>query len=77
MYRRFLMAHCGNYGKSLGIIDMVRCERCKCLCDPGDLISGICDDCREEEQREQEQKQKMGRMLNGNSRQMELEEFLI
>lgn len=56
---------------------MIRCERCKCLCDPGDLINGICDDCREEERREQEQNQKWGQMLNGDFQQMELKEFLI
>lgn len=30
---------------------MRRCDKCGCLCDPGDLVNGICDDCREEEQK--------------------------
>lgn len=56
---------------------MVRCDKCECLCDPGDLINGVCDDCREEEEQEQDRHQKIGWMLNASSRQMELQEFLV
>lgn len=28
---------------------MSSCRKCGCLCDPSDLQSGVCDDCREEE----------------------------
>lgn len=28
---------------------MSTCRRCGCICDPGDIRNGICDDCREEE----------------------------
>ena len=28
---------------------MSACRRCGCICDPGDIRNGICDDCREEE----------------------------
>ena len=28
---------------------MSTCKRCGCICDPGDIRNGICDDCREEE----------------------------
>lgn len=33
---------------------MVRCKNCQCLCDPGDIIGGICDDCREDAIRQEE-----------------------
>lgn len=55
---------------------MIQCDRCNCRCDPGDLVNGICDDCREEEGREQERHQKMSYMLNAGSKQMELQDFL-
>ena len=29
---------------------MLRCSRCDCLCDPGDIRGSICDDCRDAEQ---------------------------
>lgn len=28
---------------------MSNCRKCGCRCDSGDLIGGVCDDCREEE----------------------------
>lgn len=31
----------------------MECRRCGCLCDPGDIIGGLCDDCREEEELEE------------------------
>lgn len=33
---------------------MSKCRICGCLCDPGDLQNGVCDDCREEEERKEE-----------------------
>ena len=30
---------------------MVECRVCHCLCDHGDIVGGICDDCREAEER--------------------------
>ena len=46
---------------------MVRCKNCQCLCDPGDIISGICDDCREDairmEEREEQYRQMRKRSI--------------
>lgn len=28
---------------------MNKCRKCGCMCDPGDIVGGVCDDCREEE----------------------------
>lgn len=52
---------------------MVRCERCKCLCDPGDLVNGVCDDCWEEERQEQEKSEKLSKMLDSEHQQMIME----
>ena len=30
---------------------MVECRVCHCLCDTGDIVGGICDDCRAAEER--------------------------
>lgn len=55
---------------------MRRCERCGCLCDPGDLMNGICDDCRESEKKKEENQEMALRMMHGDVRQMELTEFI-
>lgn len=40
---------------------MIRCRICHCVCDPGDIIGGVCDDCREDainlEEREEQYRQ--------------------
>lgn len=36
---------------------MYICNRCGCRCDAGELHAGICDDCREEEQRQEERRE--------------------
>lgn len=39
---------------------MIRCRCCGCFCDPGDTVNGICDECREEiEQEEQKENKKI------------------
>lgn len=55
---------------------MLTCRICHCNCDPSDLINGVCDDCRLVEQKEQERKREMCRLLNANFKQMELEDIL-
>lgn len=30
---------------------MARCRICGCRCDASDMVNGVCDDCREEQQR--------------------------
>lgn len=32
----------------------LKCRKCGCNCDPGDLINGVCEDCREDESEEEE-----------------------
>lgn len=54
---------------------MRRCEKCGCLCDPGDLRNGICDDCRSAEQKKGENQEMLLRMMRGDARQMTLEDF--
>lgn len=55
---------------------MIRCRICDCICDPGDLRNGMCDDCRYEEQKEKERKQEMIRLANANFKQLRLEDIL-
>lgn len=35
----------------VGCVNMVECRVCHCLCDPGDIVGGRCDDCRAAEER--------------------------
>lgn len=54
---------------------MRRCDKCGCLCDPGDLRGGICGDCREADRKQEENQEMILRMMRGESRQMTLEDF--
>lgn len=55
---------------------MRRCEKCNCLCDPVDLRGGICDDCRSQEQKQEENQEMILRMMRGEVKQLRLEDFL-
>ena len=55
---------------------MIRCRICDCICDPGDLRNGVCDDCRYEEQKEKKRKQEKIRLANANFKQLRLEDIL-
>lgn len=55
---------------------MLTCRLCDCICDPGDLRNGVCDDCRAKQEREQERKQQIERLLKADYRQIEMEEML-
>lgn len=52
---------------------MIRCSACGCLCDPGDTINGVCDDCRMEEDRREAAQEMFAELLNSDGKQMELE----
>lgn len=54
---------------------MRKCDKCGCLCDPGDLQNGICDDCRSAEHKQEENKDIVLRMMRGEARQMTLDDF--
>lgn len=56
---------------------MVVCRQCGANCDPGDLIGGICDDCREENFKKEEKLNKLSRLLNAEGEQMKLEDICI
>ena len=51
---------------------MLSCRICGCSCDPGDLIGGVCDDCREEEYQRQIRADEVKRIMQSKSYQMEL-----
>ena len=51
---------------------MLKCSICGCICDPSDLVNGVCDDCRAEEQKETENRLLIERLLKSECEQMEL-----
>lgn len=51
---------------------MVRCERCTHSYDRGEVIGGICVDCREKEKQEQLRASTVIKIMNSPSYQMEL-----
>lgn len=51
---------------------MSNCRTCGCLCDPGDLINGVCDDCRMEKEEQMEREEYLAMMLNRPGKQIEL-----
>lgn len=54
---------------------MRRCDKCGCLCDPGDIVNSICDDCRMEEKKKEENREMMLRMMRSETKQLRLEDF--
>lgn len=54
---------------------MVVCKICGGNCDNGELIGGVCPECIEEMQQEQNRSRTISIMLNSPSEQMRLEEF--
>lgn len=55
---------------------MIECRICHCLCDPGDTINGVCDDCRMEKETEDEKELVILKMLRMDGQQMRIENFI-
>jgi len=51
---------------------MLICDRCGAICDPADIRNFLCDDCREQIDREQDRQKQLKRLLNMDCQQMEL-----
>lgn len=51
------------------------CRICGYRCDPGDLINGVCDDCRMENEEQMEREEHLAMMMNRPGKQMELKIF--
>lgn len=49
------------------------CRICGGLRDPGDMVNGMCDDCRMENEERAEHEDYLAMMLNRPSEQMELD----
>ncbi len=54
---------------------MLRCKMCNAICDPSDLVNGVCDDCREEMRVRQENREKVALMANSGGRQMTFDDL--
>lgn len=54
---------------------MIECRQCGANCDPGDIVGGLCDDCRDENRRMAEKQNQLSGLLNVASEQMRLEDF--
>lgn len=51
---------------------MVKCAICGCNCDPSDLVSGICDECREYQKKVSGRSGTKRLFVASNSGQMEI-----
>lgn len=49
------------------------CRICGCRCDPGDMVNGVCDDCRMENEERMAREDYIAMMLNRPGKQMELD----
>lgn len=45
---------------------MYICGKCGCFCDAGELHGGVCDDCREEEEKLEIRREEHRQMLKRN-----------
>ncbi len=51
---------------------MKTCRVCGCRCDPGDMVNGICDDCRMESEERAARMDYLAMMLNRPWKQLKL-----
>ena len=51
---------------------MLTCRICGCICDPSDLVNGICDDCRTEQVENAEKHDQLAQMMNAECEQIKL-----
>lgn len=63
-------------GRPEAWLAMRSCRICHCLCDPGDLEQGVCDDCRAEMRKKEETKENTERLMKAEFKQMELEDMI-
>ncbi len=55
---------------------MYTCKKCKANVDAGELVGGVCDDCREEEKKEKDIQYHFNKLVMAtNFKQLELEEL--
>lgn len=50
----------------------IECASCHGMCDPGELVGGICDECREEEYQRMLRRDSVTRIMGSPFYQMEL-----
>lgn len=55
---------------------MLRCRICKCICDPSDLIGGICDDCRKEAEQREDIRERFECLMSAEFHQMRLDDII-
>lgn len=51
---------------------MIVCRTCGYFYDSGDLVNGVCDDCRNEEKERERRTSAIFKMINGKCEQIEL-----
>lgn len=51
---------------------MRNCRKCGYTNDLGDLVNGVCEDCRNDEEEREKRSSVISKMLNGKCEQMEL-----
>lgn len=55
---------------------MYRCNVCGGNCDCGELVGGVCLECREEQNKKQLSSTQITNMMNSSFYQMNLEDFI-
>ena len=50
----------------------IECPICHGRCDPGEMIGGVCLECREKEEQRQTCEDKLSKVMNSPFKQLEL-----
>lgn len=48
----------------------IECPICHCRCDPGEMIGGVCLECREKEEQRQTSEDKLSKVMNSGYKQL-------
>lgn len=52
---------------------MVECSVCHGMCDSGEIVGGVCDECRDAQEQDESRSREVARALNSSYEQIKLE----
>ncbi len=52
---------------------MVECSVCHGMCDPGEIVGGVCDECRDAQEQDEIRSREVAKAVNSSYEQITLE----
>lgn len=52
---------------------MIECSVCHGMCDPGEIVGGVCDECRDAQEQAENRSRDMARAINSQYEQITMD----